>query len=116
MRAQDCYVWPQEQAALLREGAWHDLDVPNLAEEIESLGKVIGERWAVICATWCSISCSGPTNLLADTPAGRQPYVRGGVVITLSSSRPESSSAPRARGISPQRLLSVAGACSMSRR
>ena len=56
MHAQDCYVWTQEQAALLREGAWHDLDVPNLAEEIESLGKVIGERWAVICATWCSIS------------------------------------------------------------
>ena len=36
---QDFYQWTQEQAALLREGAWHDLDVTNLAEEVESLGK-----------------------------------------------------------------------------
>jgi hypothetical protein len=36
---QDFYTWTQEQAALLREGAWQDLDVINLAEEIESLGK-----------------------------------------------------------------------------
>ena len=36
---QDFYQWTQEQAALLREGAWQDLDVINLAEEIESLGK-----------------------------------------------------------------------------
>ena len=36
---QDFYTWTQEQAALLREGAWQDLDVTNLAEEIESLGK-----------------------------------------------------------------------------
>src|SRR5712692_2787482 len=36
---QDFYLWTQEQAALLREGAWHDLDVANLVEEIESLGK-----------------------------------------------------------------------------
>ena len=36
---QDFYIWTQEQAALLREGAWQDLDVSNLAEEIESLGK-----------------------------------------------------------------------------
>ena len=36
---QDFYLWTQEQAALLREGAWHELDVHNLAEEIVSLGK-----------------------------------------------------------------------------
>ncbi len=36
---QDFYAWTQEQAALLREGALHDLDVTHLAEEIESLGK-----------------------------------------------------------------------------
>jgi uncharacterized protein DUF29 len=36
---QDFYAWTQEQAARLREGALHDLDVTNLAEEIESLGK-----------------------------------------------------------------------------
>ena len=36
---QDFYAWTQEQAALMREGALRDLDVTNLAEEIESLGK-----------------------------------------------------------------------------
>jgi len=36
---QDFYAWTQEQAALLRAGAVHDLDVINLAEEMESLGK-----------------------------------------------------------------------------
>ena len=36
---QDFYTWTQEQAALLREGAVHELDLANLAEEIESLGK-----------------------------------------------------------------------------
>src|SRR5215831_11171986 len=36
---QDFYAWTQEQAALLREGAVHELDLGNLAEEIESLGK-----------------------------------------------------------------------------
>ena len=36
---QDFYRWTQEQAALLREGAWQELDMSNLAEEIESLGK-----------------------------------------------------------------------------
>jgi hypothetical protein len=36
---QDFYQWTQEQAALLREGNVPELDVENLAEEIESLGK-----------------------------------------------------------------------------
>lgn len=35
---QDFYTWTQEQAALLREGAVTELDLANLAEEIESLG------------------------------------------------------------------------------
>jgi hypothetical protein len=35
----DFYAWTQEQAALLREGAMHEIDAGNLAEEIESLGK-----------------------------------------------------------------------------
>ena len=35
----DFYAWTQEQAALLREGAVHELDLVHLAEEIESLGK-----------------------------------------------------------------------------
>src|SRR5262249_4206936 len=36
---EDFYAWTQEQAARLREGAVHELDLTNLAEEIESLGK-----------------------------------------------------------------------------
>jgi hypothetical protein len=36
---EDFYAWTQEQAALLREGAVQELDLTNLAEEIESLGK-----------------------------------------------------------------------------
>lgn len=35
---QDVYLWSQEQAALLREGAWQDVDIANVIEEIESVG------------------------------------------------------------------------------
>lgn len=35
----DFYKWTQEQAKFLREEKWSCLDVPNLLEEIESLGK-----------------------------------------------------------------------------
>jgi hypothetical protein len=35
----DFYAWTQAQAKFLREGIWDCLDVPNLVEEIESLGK-----------------------------------------------------------------------------
>jgi Domain of unknown function DUF29 len=35
----DFHAWTQEQAQRLREGAWNCLDLVNLAEEIESLGK-----------------------------------------------------------------------------
>lgn len=35
----DFYAWTQEQAALLRDRQWSHLDLPNLIEEIESLGK-----------------------------------------------------------------------------
>jgi hypothetical protein len=35
----DFYAWLQEQANLLRAGAWDQLDRENLIEEIESLGK-----------------------------------------------------------------------------
>lgn len=36
---QDFYKWTQEQAALLKAGEFSRLDVVNLAEEIESMGK-----------------------------------------------------------------------------
>ena len=35
---QDLYAWSQEQAALLREGALHELDLEHLMEEIEDVG------------------------------------------------------------------------------
>ena len=35
----DFYAWTQEQARLLRSQQWNRIDLPNLIEEIESLGK-----------------------------------------------------------------------------
>ena len=35
----DFYLWTQQQAALLRQGQLQAVDVTNLAEEIESMGK-----------------------------------------------------------------------------
>jgi hypothetical protein len=35
----DFYQWTQQQAVLLRQGALSAIDVENLAEEIESMGK-----------------------------------------------------------------------------
>jgi Domain of unknown function DUF29 len=35
----DFYSWSQEQARLLREGQWAQIDRENVAEEIESLGR-----------------------------------------------------------------------------
>jgi hypothetical protein len=35
----DFYDWTQAQAALIRAGRWHEVDVPHVAEEIEDLGK-----------------------------------------------------------------------------
>lgn len=36
---QDFYGWTQEQAALLRMGRLNDLDIENLIEEIETMGR-----------------------------------------------------------------------------
>ncbi len=35
----DFYAWTQEQASLLQSRQWSQLDLPNLIEEIESLGR-----------------------------------------------------------------------------
>ncbi|AVH65866.1 DUF29 domain-containing protein [Nostoc sp. 'Peltigera membranacea cyanobiont' N6] len=35
----DFYSWTQQQADLLRHRQWNQLDLPNLIEEIESLGR-----------------------------------------------------------------------------
>jgi hypothetical protein len=36
---QDFYQWTQEQASLLKAGALSEIDIENLIEEIESMGK-----------------------------------------------------------------------------
>ncbi|MFS8831689.1 DUF29 domain-containing protein, partial [Synechococcus sp. R8-2] len=35
----DFYAWTQKQAALLKSGQWDQLDIANLVEEIEALGR-----------------------------------------------------------------------------
>src|SRR3954471_24657596 len=35
----DFYAWTQEQARLLRERRWNDLDLENLIDEVESVGR-----------------------------------------------------------------------------
>lgn len=35
----DFYAWTQKQAELLKHGQWNQLDVENIVEEIESLGR-----------------------------------------------------------------------------
>jgi hypothetical protein len=37
--ARDVYAWSQEQARLIREGRWEEIDRDNVAEEIESVGR-----------------------------------------------------------------------------
>ena len=36
---QDFFAWANEQAALLRAGRLHDIDIENVVEEIEGLGR-----------------------------------------------------------------------------
>jgi hypothetical protein len=36
---QDFYAWTQQQADLLRSGQWQQVDVENVIEELDSLGK-----------------------------------------------------------------------------
>lgn len=35
----DFYAWTQHQAQLMRQGQWHRVDIANVIEEIESLGR-----------------------------------------------------------------------------
>lgn len=35
----DFHLWTQQQAKLLREGDWQNVDIKNLIEEIEALGR-----------------------------------------------------------------------------
>ncbi|HZK90304.1 MAG TPA: DUF29 domain-containing protein [Stellaceae bacterium] len=37
----DFFTWTQEQARLLRDGEFADIDVENLAEEVESMGRSV---------------------------------------------------------------------------
>jgi hypothetical protein len=40
----DFYAWTQAQAKLLQTGDWNQLDITNLVEEIESLGKQVRQE------------------------------------------------------------------------
>ncbi|MBD2184672.1 DUF29 domain-containing protein [Aerosakkonema funiforme] len=40
----DFYAWTQEQAKMLQAGVWDGLDIVNLVEEIESLGKQVRQE------------------------------------------------------------------------
>lgn len=42
----DFYLWTQQQAALLRQGLLSDVDIENLVEEVESMGR--SERHALV--------------------------------------------------------------------
>jgi len=42
------YAWTQEQATLLRSQQWSQIDLPNLIEEIESLGKQQRQNFATV--------------------------------------------------------------------
>lgn len=48
----DLYAWTQEQARLLRERRWADLDLENLVDEVQSVGgsekREIGSRLEVL--------------------------------------------------------------------
>ena len=50
----DFYAWTQEQARLLRQRRWADLDLDNLIDEVESVGgsekREIGSRLTVLLA------------------------------------------------------------------
>ena len=49
---EDVIAWAEQQAALLRAGQWSRLDIDNIAEEIEDVGKserrVLRHRLAVV--------------------------------------------------------------------
>ena len=51
---QDFYAWTQQQVATLAEHRWEDLDLANLIEEIESLGRQerqeLRNRFAILMA------------------------------------------------------------------
>jgi hypothetical protein len=57
---QDFYTWAMEQAQLLREGRLSELDVNNIAEELEDVGKSQAwtlrsqlERFIAHLLKWC---------------------------------------------------------------
>ncbi|EDV3184795.1 DUF29 domain-containing protein [Salmonella enterica] len=78
----DVVAWSQEQAALLRAGRFSEIDIANIAEEIEDVGKSeqreLASRMAVLlahllkwkfqserqCKSW-KLTISGQRNLIA---------------------------------------------------
>jgi len=67
---QDFYGWTQEQARLLREGRFAELDVANVVEEIETLGR--GERRELVSHLRLLLThlLNGPINQIGAAKAG----------------------------------------------
>ena len=60
----DFYAWTQEQASLLRAGKLNAVDIENIAEEIESMGRSeqrqLEDRLIVLRPTSCPRCCKAP--------------------------------------------------------
>ncbi|MGB3203351.1 MAG: DUF29 domain-containing protein [Nodosilinea sp.] len=68
---QDFYGWTQRQVDLLRTGRWEDLDIENLVEEIESLGRQERQELRNRLGCCSGICSSGTTNPKPALKAGQ---------------------------------------------
>jgi len=74
----DFYAWTQEQARLLRERRWDDLDLANLVDEVESVGRGESGR-SKAASKFCWRICSnGSFSRAAAGRAGSAPYSSSG--------------------------------------
>ncbi len=77
----DFYLWTQQQADLLRQGEFNrvDLDLENIAEEIESMGKREPHSLEQLPVTMSSCTCSnGAISQNGAEPVGACPSATGG--------------------------------------
>ena len=99
---QDLYAWFWEQAARLREGAWHALDLEHLIEEIEDVGHSQQDKLLAICCSHLLKLWHTAQHLSHDyARAGARlaPELSGAAAPECQSLAPQSQPAPhRARG------------------
>ena len=67
---EDFYSWAHEQAARLRAGDWQAVDVANVAEEIETLGRSEAAALRSSLASSPRISSNSAISLGARAAAG----------------------------------------------